>query len=223
MAVMSDKLSERDEIEALLPWYVTGRLDARERARVERYVRDHPEVEAHMTLAREESDATVTANEAIKAPGRDALDRLRASIAAAPRRQSLGAAFGDLANRFSDWIAGLAPPQLALAAAVAALLVMLQAAAIGALVLERAGAPAYQTAGGEQATGKSIELLVGFAETATMGDIAALLKRLDAVVVDGPRAGLYRLRLPDSGAEGRKAAIEALQQSGMVTSVLPGE
>ena len=220
---MSDKLSERDEIEALLPWYVTGRLDARERARVERYVRDHPEVEAHMTLAREESDATVTANEAIKAPGRDALDRLRASIAAAPRRQSLGAAFGDLANRFSDWIAGLAPPQLALAAAVAALLVMLQAAAIGALVLERAGAPAYQTAGGEQATGKSIELLVGFAETATMGDIAALLKRLDTVVVDGPRAGLYRLRLPDSGAEGRKAAIEALQQSGMVTSVLPGE
>jgi anti-sigma-K factor RskA len=223
MAVMSDKLSERDEIEALLPWYVTGRLDARERARVERFVRDHPDVQAHVTLAREESDATVTANEAIPAPGRDALDRLRASIAAVPRHQPPGAAFGDLANRFSDWIAGLAPPQLALAAAVAALLVMLQAAAISALVLERAGAPAYQTAGGEQATGKSIELLVGFAETATMGDIAALLKRVDAVVVDGPRAGLYRLRLPDSGAEARKAAIEALQQSGMVTSVLPGE
>ena len=220
---MSDKLSERDEIEALLPWYVTGRLDAREHARVERYVRDHPEIQAHVTLAREESDATVIANEAIPAPGHEALDRLRASIAAAPRRQSLGAAFGDLANRFGDWIAGLAPPQLALAAAVAALLVMLQAAAIGALVLERAGAPAYQTAGGEQTTGESVELLVGFAETATMGDIAALLKRLDAVVVDGPRAGLYRLRLPDTGAEGRKAAIEALQQSGMVTSVLPGE
>jgi hypothetical protein len=146
---------------------------------------------------------------------------LRASIAAAPRRQSLGAAFGELANRFSDWIAGLAPPQLALAAAVATLLVMLQAAAIGALVLERAGAPTYQTAGGEQTTGESIELLVGFADTATIGEIAALLKRLDAVVVDGPRAGLYRLRLPDTGDEGRKAAIEALHQSGVVTAVLP--
>jgi hypothetical protein len=146
---------------------------------------------------------------------------LRASIAAAPRRQSLGAAFGQLANRFSDWIAGLAPPQLALAAAVAALLVMLQAAAIGALVLERAGAPTYQTAGGEQTAGESIELLVGFADTATMGDIAQLLKRLDAVMVDGPRAGLYRLRLPDTGDEGRKAAIEALHQSGVVTAVLP--
>lgn len=218
--MMSDDLSERDEIEALLPWYVTGRLDARERARVERYVREHPEVQAHLALAREESDATVTANEAIHAPGRDALDRLLASVAAAPRRQPLGAAFGQLANRFSDWIAGLAPPQLALAAAVAALLVMLQAAAIGALVLERAGAPTYQSAGGEQTTGESFELLVGFADTATMGDIAALLKRLDAVVIDGPRAGLSRLRLPDTGEEGRKAAIEALHQSGVVTTVL---
>ena len=219
--MMSDELSERDEIEAMLPWYVTGRLDARERARVERYVREHPEAQAHLALAREESDATVTANEAIRAPGREALDRLRASVAAAPRRQSLGAAFGQLANRFGDWIAGLAPPQLALAAAVAALLVMLQAAAIGALVLERAGAPTYQTAGGEQATGETVELLVGFADTATMGEIAALIKKLDAVVVDGPRAGLYRLRLPDEGDEGSKA-IEVLLQSGKVTTVLPG-
>jgi len=221
MAVMSEKLSERDEIEALLPWYVTGRLDARERVRVERYVREHPEVETHLALAREESDATVASNQAVPLPGSETLDRLRASIAAAPRRQSVGAVFGQLTNRFSDWIAGLAPPQLALAAAVAALLVMLQAAAIGALVLERAGAPTYQTAGGEQTTEKGFELLVGFADTATMGDIAALLKRLDAVVIDGPKAGLYRLRLPDTGDEGRKAAIEVLQKSGMVTAVLP--
>jgi hypothetical protein len=224
MAMMNeqpDELSERDEIEALLPWYISGKLDAHSRARVERYVEMHPEASAHLALVRDESDATITSNEAIPAPGRQTLDRLRASIAAAPRRQSLGAAFGDLTNRFSEWIAGLAPPQLALAAAVAALLVMLQAAAIGALVLERAGAPTYQTAGGEQTAGESIELLVGFAETATMGDIAALLKQLDAVVIDGPRAGLYRLRLPDTGEEGRKAAIEALHRSGVVTVVLP--
>jgi hypothetical protein len=224
MAVMADeteRLNERDEIEALLPWYVTGRLDAAMRARVDRYMRDHPEAEAHLALAREESDATITANEAIRVPGRDALDRLRASIAAAPRRKSLGAGFGTLVERITDWLAGLAPPQLALAAAVAALLVLLQAAAIGALVLERAGAPTYQTAGGGQTTEKGFELLVGFADTATMGDIAGLLRTLDAVVIDGPKAGLYRLRLPDTGEEGRKAAIEVLQKSGMVTAVLP--
>ena len=220
-AEQPDELSEREEIEALLPWYVSGKLDAHARARVERYVAMHPEVSAHLALVREESDATITANEAVPAPGPEALDRLRASIAATPRRQPLGAVLGQIGNRFTDWIDGLAPPQLALAAAVAALLVMLQAAAIGALVLERAGAPAYQTAGGEQTAGEGIELLVGFSDTATIGEVAALLKRLDAVVVDGPRAGLYRLRLPDTGDEGRKAAIEALHQSGVVTAVLP--
>ena len=218
-----DELSERDEIEALLPWYVSGKLDAHSRARVERYVKANPEIRAHLALVRDERDATVTSNEAIPAPGPQALDRLRASIAATPRRQPLSAVLAEIGNRFTDWIAGLAPPQLALAAAVAALLVMLQAAAIGALVLERAGAPAYQTAGGEQNAGEGIELLVGFVDTATIGEIAALLKRLDAVVVDGPRAGLYRLRLPDIGDEGRKAAIEALHQSGVVTIVLPGQ
>ena len=221
MADETEKLSERDEIEALLPWYVTGRLDTATRARIDRYMRDHPETEAHLALAREESDAAITANEAITAPGRDALDRLRASIAAAPRRKSVRAGLGTLVERFSAWLAGLAPPQLALAAAVAALLVLLQAAAIGALVLERAGAPTYHTAGGEQTTEKGFELLVGFADTVNMADISELLKRLDAVVIDGPKAGLYRLRLPDTGEEGRKAAIEVLQKSGMITAVLP--
>jgi hypothetical protein len=65
--------------------------------------------------------------------------------------------------------------------------------------------------------------LVGCGEEATMGDISALLKQGGAVVVDGPRAGLYRLRLPATGEEGREAAIEALQRSGLVTTVLPGQ
>ena len=218
MAVMTDaqSLSERDEIEALLPWYVSGKLDAKIRARVERYIEDHPDVRAHLALVREESDATVAANEAIPAPGREALDRLRVSNAA-PRRQPL---LAQISERLANWISGLAPPQLALAAAAAALLVMVQAAAIGALVLERAGAPTYQTAGGDEIAGDHIELLVGFSDTATIGEISALLKELDAVA-NGPKAGLYRLRLPDKGDEGRKAAIELLQQSGVVTIILP--
>ena len=36
MSDLADRLNERDEIEALLPWYVSGRLDAKSRARVER-------------------------------------------------------------------------------------------------------------------------------------------------------------------------------------------
>jgi hypothetical protein len=213
-----EKLSERDEIEALMPWYVSGKLDASSRAGVERYLEAHPEDRAHLALVREESDATIAANEAILAPGPEALDRLRASIASAPRGQPLWA---QLSERLADWISGLAPPQVAFAAAIAALVLVLQAAAIGALIMERVAAPAYQTASDGEIVADGIELLVGFAETATAGEISALLRQLDAVVVDGPRAGLYRLRLPDQEDEGGKAATELLKKSGVVTIVLP--
>lgn len=220
MTEAQEKLSERDEIEALLPWYVAGRLDAKSHARVDRYMEAHPEVRAHLALAREEADAAIAGNRAIAGPGPDALARLRASVAAAaPRRQSF---FAQASERFADWIANLAPPQLGLVAAAAALVLMLQAAAIGVLVMQRAGEPAYQTASGNEVAGERIELLVGFSEQATMGQISAVLKEIDAVVADGPKAGLYRLRLPDRGEEGRAAAIELLQQSGVVTIVLPG-
>jgi hypothetical protein len=215
-----ESLSERDEIEALLPWYVTGRLDPRERRRVERYMEAHPEMGAHLALAREESEVTVAANEAIPAPSPHALDRLRRSVAATPRRRPAGALFAQLSETFRDWLAGLAPPQFALATALAALLILAQAVAIGALVLERAGAPAYQTAGGGKSAEKGIELLVGFSKTATIGDIDALLKQIDATVIDGPKAGLYRLRLPDHDDQSGRA-VAALQQSGLVTVVLP--
>lgn len=213
-----ERLNERDEIEALLPWYVSGKLDARTRARVDRYLETHPESRAHLELVRQESDESIAVNESIAPPGPEALDRLRASIAAAPQRRPL---WTQLTERLADWISGLAPPQLALAAVAAALVVMLQAAVIGALVLERASPPAYQTASDDVTVGEGTELLVGFAETATVGEVSAILKKLDAVVVDGPRAGLYRIRLPEQGDEGGKAAIQLLKKSGVVTIVLP--
>ena len=98
---------------------------------------------------------------------------------------------------------------------------MLQAAVIGALIMERAATPTYQTASGEESTGNGVELLVGFAESATAGEISALLEQLDAVLVDGPRAGLYRLRLPEQGDEESEAVIELLNESEVVKVVLP--
>jgi anti-sigma-K factor RskA len=221
MAVMSDsqqeRMSERNDIEALLPWYLTGKLDTRSRARVERYIEAHPEIRAQLALVDQESDATIVANEMIPTPGTHALERLRASLAVAPRPKP---ALAQLSERISDWIAGLAQPQLAWAAAAAALVVTLQAATIGVLLSERVTAPTYQTASDENIAGSGIELLVGFSETATIGEISATLNQLDAVLVDGPRGGLYRLRLPDQD-NGREAAIDSLKESGLVTVILP--
>ena len=217
-----ERLSERDEIEALLPWYVTGKLDAQSRARVERYMNAHPEVKAHLALAREEADVTISSNEAIAAPRPQAFDRLRASVAAAPRRKPLAAVLTELSDRFADWLADLAPPRLALAGAVAALLIVIQAAAIGTLVMERVSTPSYQTAAGDETPAKGFELLVQFSEGATIGEITDLLKRLDGDIAGGPKAGLYRVRFAGSKAGDEEAAIMTLKQSGIVVTVLPG-
>src|ERR1700741_1281260 len=74
---------EREEIEMLLPWYVTGRLDARDRAKVESYLASHPDVAAQLDLVRDEREQAILGNEARGAPSGGALDRLMASLPAA--------------------------------------------------------------------------------------------------------------------------------------------
>ena len=67
MTETQEKFSEREEIEILLPWYVTGRLDAAETARVAAYIERHPDVRSQLGLVREEQTATVAGNEEIRA------------------------------------------------------------------------------------------------------------------------------------------------------------
>ena len=77
MAVMRDERSEAAERarrdRGALALVRFGQARCESRARVERYMKTHPEVKAHLALAREEADATVASNEAIAAPGPDAL------------------------------------------------------------------------------------------------------------------------------------------------------
>ncbi len=128
------------------------------------------------------------------------------------------------ADRLPKTIGALSPSQIALAGSAAALLILVQAGVIGTLVVERR-APVYETAAGTQDTKPGIELLVGFKDTATVGEIGALLKQMDARIVDGPRSGVYRLRIPatDEKDGGRAGALRVLQQSGIVGFVLPGK
>ena len=59
--------SEREEIEALLPWFVRGTLAAGDRARVDSYLARHPDMRLQLDLVREEMDESVAANEAVAA------------------------------------------------------------------------------------------------------------------------------------------------------------
>lgn len=198
-------LSEADEIAALLPWYVTGKISAVDKARVDAYARANPEVQRHIALAREEADSVFTANSEIHVPHR-ALDKLIESIEQSPsvRLSSMKASFLDTAGA---WLAALAPRQLAYAALAAMLLLAVQAGAIGSLLQAPAGG--YQTASHSDAVGVGTFALVGFQPAAPQATLTSFLADNKIAIVDGPKAGgLYRVRISDSVLD--KATTDAL-------------
>jgi anti-sigma factor RsiW len=120
-------------IEALLPWHAAGTLDARDARRVEEALaRDLPLAEKYAAI-REEHAGIVALNEALGAPSPRVVQKLFAAIDAEPaQRQPMPAQIGGL-------LASLSPGALAWSAAMAALLLLLQAGVIGALLARQSG------------------------------------------------------------------------------------
>jgi hypothetical protein len=213
---------ERSEIELLLPWYVTGRLDAAEKAHVEAFLAAHPDMRRQLALVREEQEHAIRANEKLKQPSSGSLDRLIASIAHDQRApQSLRTAW----NRLAEFFAAPTSGGVRWAAGAVGMLLLIQAAVIGSLLLARSG-DTYQTASGKQVQAGGSTLLVGFADGATAPAMAMLLSELDAQIVDGPKpGGMYRVRLtkaPASEAERQEVVRRLLARPDIVRIVLLG-
>jgi anti-sigma factor RsiW len=213
---------EREEIEMLLPWYVTGRLDAADLAKMEAYLAAHPEVARQLDLARTERDETVAANEALGLPSAGATARLMASLPAArPGWAAMRALRGGL-QQVGDLLAAPTANAVRWAALAAAVLIAVQGIAIVSLLNERAGT--YQTASGGQ-SGDGIALLVTFADDAKATAISQLLTDLDGSIVDGPKAGgVYKIRLrtEDRSPAGREVLMRRLaERRDIVRAVLP--
>jgi len=213
---------EREEMEMLLPWYVTGRLDAADLAKMEAYLARHPEVARQLDLARSERDETVAANEALGLPSAAATARLMSSLPAArPGWAAMRALRGGL-QQVGDLLAAPTANAVRWAALAAAVLIAVQGIAIVSLLNERAGT--YQTASGGQ-SGDGIALLVTFADDAKATAISQLLTDLDGSIVDGPKAGgVYKIRLrtEDRSTAGREALMRRLAgRRDIVRAVLP--
>jgi anti-sigma factor RsiW len=222
MSEPSRKDIEREEVEMLLPWYVTGRLDTADLAKVEAYLAAHPEMARQLDLARSERDETVAANEALGLPSAGATARLMASLPAArPGWAAMRALRGGL-RQVGDLLAAPTANAVRWAALAAAVLIAVQGVAIVSLLNERAGT--YQTASGGQG-GEGIALLVTFADDAKATAISQLLTDLDASIVDGPKAGgVYKIRLrtEDRSTAGREALMRRLaERRDIVRAVLP--
>jgi anti-sigma factor RsiW len=213
-------LTEREEIEALLPWYVTGRLDRADRERIDRYLERHPELRHQLAPIEADRHAAVATNERIAAPPTLSADRLAARL---PRRTNgaLQRMWAPLRDFFDAPTA--AGVRWAVAAAVVAF--VLQGVALTTL-LPRFDV-GYETASGGagQAT-RSATLLVRFAPGASLEAIGEALAKREMRIVDGPKPGqLYVIAIGPRtlGAEMRdRRAAELRALDGIVALVLPG-
>jgi hypothetical protein len=211
---------ERSEIEVLLPWYVTGKLDSADKARVDSFLAAHPDMKRQLALVREEQEQSARANEALGAPSRASLESMLASVGH-DQRTPLSLRTGW--DRIAEFFAAPTSQGLRWAAVAAGVLLLIQAAVIGSLLVSRSS-DTYQTASGKEAPAGRATLLVGFADGATAPAIAALLREFDAQIVEGPKpGGMYRLRLaktPATEAERQDIVRRLLTRPDVVKIVL---
>ncbi|WP_322516379.1 hypothetical protein SR870_01990 [Rhodopseudomonas palustris] len=140
MMAMSKSMLEHQEpgdIEALLPWYAAGTLNAHDSRRVAEALERDPELAKQYAAVLEEYASTIELNESLGAPSAKAMQKLFAAIAAEPARSAASASpqtGQGLGARFAGYIASLSPKALAWSASVAGIALVLQAGLIGAMV-----------------------------------------------------------------------------------------
>ena len=190
-------LSEGDEIAALLPWYVTGRISEEDRAKVEAYMATHPQARAQLAVAREEADIIFSADAGLEVP-HYAIDKLRASLAADPSVR-IAAARSSIMDRLGEFFGGftsaLSPRQLAFASMSAMLMIGVLA---GMLASNFTSSPQYTVASNNAAVTKGTYALVVLQPAVPVATVSAFLAENGYAIVDGPRAGgVYRVRIAD--------------------------
>jgi hypothetical protein len=220
MAMTPDPEDEMDEIEALLPWYAAGTLDARDAKRVDEALANRPELGASLALIHEDRDETIALNERLGAPSGAAWARVLATAEAEPRKPSPFARLASLLGLRAE----ANPTRLAWAAAAAAVVILLQAAAIVALLPDTRGS-SYRTASETASPALGANVIVSFAPDARLEEVGAWLKEHDAAIVDGPRGGMYRLRVGDKipSPDERAALLAELAKTPIVRMILPAD
>jgi hypothetical protein len=221
-----------DDIEALLPWYAAGTLDAREADQVEAAVAADAELARRLDLVREEMNEAILLNEALGVPSARVMENLFKAIDKERRRarDPVGRGLGGLLMDL------FTPRTFAFAAGTAVVVIMLQAGVIAKLMLQDridAGS-SFETASAPPAATRGIDIgsfaLVRFTPQANMGDITRFLDARGAMIVDGPRpggpGGLYRVRVARNyvGKEELERLVREFQSaSNLVSMAVPAE
>lgn len=216
---------EAQEIEELLPWYEKGTLGPAEMRRVSDYLQAHPEMRFRLSLIREELAETIAANESLGMPSSAAREQLFAAIAAE------GAAGSRATAGVNVWWRNLLPegvsPRLGLLAVAASIVIAVQAAALIVFYFAQPEGT-YRVAAGREtvAVQPGSYVFVRFTDDAKAADITALLKELNAFIVDGPKpGGVFKLRVTARPLteEEREMTIRKLREkTDIISFVAPG-
>lgn len=223
-----EQISEREEIEMLVPFYVTGRISTEDARLVEAYLKRNPDFAEHIELARDERAAAVSVNEALGFPSARSSDRVFEAIAreAPPRMAAARAKGRGLLSAVREFFTAPSPQAVRYAAVAAAAVVLMQAAVVVTMLPRTDTTPGFQTASGpKEAAATGVVALIAFQDGATLGDISRALTTADARIVEGPvQGGLYKIRFATGadGEAGAKQRMDALKSStSIVKSVLP--
>ncbi len=185
---------EHHEIQALLPWYVNGRLEGEEHARVAAHLAACAECQAdarfQRRLAAEDAGPTADVEQGWR--------NMRRMIEQAPARRP---AF-DIGDRLAGaWCRG--GPWLGWAVAAAAVIV------VASPLLKPRPAATYHALGAPPAAAAA-NVVVVFRPDASEADLRRTLNLSHARVVDGPTpADAYMLRVPAAARDGAVAFLRA--------------
>jgi hypothetical protein len=178
--------SEREEIEKLLPWYVTGKLGLSDSGKVERYLAEHPDASRQLQLIGAEWHETMRVNEAMGWPRSGMSERLMAVLPHNTRDRG-----HDRFAKFGQFFRMQRALRTQWSALAMALLILVQATFIAVLLWRE---PTYRLAAGAQGNGTAA--LIAFADDAKASDVARFLTDFQATIVDGPKpGGIYKIKL----------------------------
>jgi hypothetical protein len=224
MNTIKNKVSEREEIESLLPWHAAGTLSRREAQKVEQALASDAELATQYETVRQDLAETIGLNESLGAPSARAMQRLMADIEADASTARRTRSSFNLGEWLSDKLSSFSPRTLAWSATAAALAIVLQAGLLaGMFVNDHQGGLSYTTASVpvEQTVKPGTDALISFAPGATAADITKLLHSYKMAIVEGPSGDMYTVRLAVTGIPKEELAkvIKQLQSEKTVRFV----
>ncbi|WP_119301307.1 anti-sigma factor family protein [Dongia deserti] len=206
---------EPQDVEELLPWYVTGRVSREEARGIEAALKTMPDLAEKLAQVQREREAVSRAAEAVEAAPPETLQRLLQQVETTRQRRVQRA---DNRDEAGGWLKGAMSHSVIWQAAFAAACVAIVALGIR---LYNPPAPGDLT-GGINGSGRAT-LLVTFQPDATAADISSLLAGAKAVVTGGPGPdGTYLVQVPASQPSDVEAAVSRLQsRQELVATVRP--